>query len=55
VEDAMNEIISGPGPSEEEIFFFDVSDDALERVASANEIAANLTVPSAIICVPFEG
>ena len=51
----MTEIGSGAGRSEDEIFFLDVSDDALERVAGENEIAANPTVPSAIICIPFEG
>jgi hypothetical protein len=51
----MNEITTKPAASEEEIFFFDVSDDALERVASENEIVANPTVPSAILCIPFEG
>ena len=51
----MNESVNGPTPNDEEIFFFEVSDGALERMASESEIAANPTVPSAIICVPFEG
>jgi hypothetical protein len=50
----MNEFTNGPHPTEEEFFFFDVSDDALERVANENEIVANPTVPSAILCIPFE-
>jgi len=51
----MNEIANAPAPNDEEIFFFEVSDGALERTASESEIAANPTVPSAIICIPFEG
>ena len=51
----MNEIANAPAPNDEEILFFEVSDGALERMASENEIAANPTVPSAIICIPFEG
>jgi hypothetical protein len=41
--------------TENEIFTDGVSDDALERAAGTRqELAANPTVPSAIICIPFE-
>ena len=41
--------------AENEFFDDGVSDDALERAAgTGRELAANPTVPSAIICIPFE-
>jgi hypothetical protein len=39
--------------SEEDILKYEVSDEAIERAADAKAIAANPTVPSAIICVPL--
>jgi len=32
----------------------DISDEALEKLATGMAIANNPTVPSAIICIPFE-
>ena len=32
---------------------FDLSDEAIERAADGKAIAANPTVPSAIICIPL--
>jgi hypothetical protein len=41
--------------SEDSIFHNDVSDEALERMAAPGQARlANPTVPSAIICIPFE-
>jgi len=40
--------------TEETILTFDVCDDALERAGgSGKNEAANPTLPSAIICIPF--
>jgi hypothetical protein len=42
-------------PSEDAILHDDVSDETLERAAApAQARSANPTVPSAIICIPFE-
>ena len=40
--------------SEAEILNEDVCDEALERAADGRALATNPTVPSAIICIPFE-
>jgi len=51
----MNEISDERDWSEAEMLDGDVSDDALEQAAgSGKRDAANPTVPSAIICIPFE-
>jgi hypothetical protein len=50
----MNDTSNGPEQSEDIIFGFDVSDEAIERAADGKALAANPTVPSAIICIPFE-
>ncbi len=50
----MSDSSNGPEQSEGDIFSFDLSDEALERAADGKALAANPTVPSAIICIPFE-
>jgi hypothetical protein len=40
--------------SDEPAFTFDVADDALERAGgSGKNEAANPTLPSALVCIPF--
>ena len=39
--------------TDDAILSFDVSDEALEGAGLGEETAANPTVPSAIICIPF--
>jgi hypothetical protein len=50
----MSDTSNGPEQSEDDIISFDLSDEALERAADGKALAANPTVPSAIICIPFE-
>jgi hypothetical protein len=38
---------------DENLLEFNLSDDAIERAAEGKAIAANPTLPSAIICVPL--
>lgn len=38
---------------EADVLSFDISDDAIERAADGKAVAANPTVPSAIICIPL--
>ena len=51
---AMRQATIALDQTEEDLLNFDVSDEALETAAGIRkEIAANPTVPSAIICIPF--
>ena len=49
-----NSIVEGD-QSDDTILHFEIPDDELERAAgTARENIANPTVPSALICIPFE-
>ncbi|HTQ84333.1 MAG TPA: hypothetical protein VMI47_13820 [Pseudolabrys sp.] len=49
----MSDTSSAREQGESDIFSFDLSDEAIERAADGKALAANPTVPSAIICIPF--
>lgn len=45
---------NGRDRDEDGVFDDEIADEALERAASGRAITTNPTVPSAIICIPFE-
>jgi hypothetical protein len=52
----MGNSIVEPDLTDDTILDFEIADEALERAAgTGRENVANPTVPSAIICIPFEG
>lgn len=45
---------NGRDQNEDSLIDNDITDEALERAANERAITTQPTVPSAIICVPFE-
>jgi hypothetical protein len=53
--DAMNETSNGPDTNNDEVFAVEIPDAVIERAVDGLAAAVNPTVPSAIICIPFQG